>query len=115
MTRDEDRIVSIRGALREANLDALAATLPANVLLLSGYWPVVGTSLALATRHGRVALLVPEDERALASDGWAEEVWTFKPGSLLKHDGQARASGGNARASTAGLAAAKCGSPRSPL
>ena len=53
-----------------------------NVLLLSGYWPVIGTGVAVASSEGRIALLVPEDEEDLAKSGWADEVRTFKPGSL---------------------------------
>ena len=82
MERDVERLESIRAALRQADLDALVCTLPTNVLLLSGYWPVVGTSVALVTRNGRCVLLVPEGERPLAELGWADEVQTFAAGSL---------------------------------
>ncbi len=82
MSRDVDRVGSLRDALRQAGLDALVCALPANVLLLSGYWPVVGTSVAVATRDGGIALLVPEDEQDLAAHGWADEVHTFQPASL---------------------------------
>jgi len=53
-----------------------------NVLLLSGYWPVVGTGVGVASSDGRISLLVPEDEEDLAKRGWADEIRTFKPGSL---------------------------------
>jgi hypothetical protein len=43
MARDKDRMASIRDGLRQNDLDGLVAALPANVLLVSGYWPVVGT------------------------------------------------------------------------
>jgi Xaa-Pro aminopeptidase len=69
--RDRDRIDRIRGALREAGLDALICALPSNVLLLSGYWPVVGTSVAIATRDGAVGLILPKDEAELGTAGWA--------------------------------------------
>ena len=84
MTRDAERIRSVQDFLREASLDAVVCTLPVNVLLLTGYWPVVGKSLATAVRGGRTVLLVPEDERELAERGWADEVRTFEPASL--HD-----------------------------
>jgi Xaa-Pro aminopeptidase len=54
-----------------------------NVLLLSGYWPVIGVSLAIALRD-RIYLIVPEDEAELAERGWADEVITFHPHSLEK-------------------------------
>jgi Xaa-Pro aminopeptidase len=82
MSRDPARIASLQDALRTAELDALVCSLPANVLLASGYWPVVGTSLAVVARDGPVAILAPQDERELAEEGGADEVRTFQPGSL---------------------------------
>jgi len=52
------------------------------VLLLSGYWPVVGTSIAVATREGAIGLAVPEDETDLAVAGWADTTERFTAGSL---------------------------------
>lgn len=77
----EERKARIREALAEARLDAVVCALPANVLMLSGYWPVIGSSLAVATKTGTVILLVPEDEKELAESGWADEVHTFSPAS----------------------------------
>jgi Xaa-Pro aminopeptidase len=79
---DRERVERNTRALRAANLDALVCSLPSNILLLSGYWPVVGTSIAVATREGEVALLVPDDEQQLAGCGWADPVESFKPSSL---------------------------------
>jgi Xaa-Pro dipeptidase len=79
---DTERIERIQQALRKAELDALVCALPANVLMLSGYWPVVGTSLAVTNRDGHVTLIVPEDEKELAQEGWADEILTFAGGSL---------------------------------
>ncbi len=72
----------IRKALRGSQWDFLVCALPMNVLLLSGYWPVVGTGVAIAFANGRVSLLVPQDEEDLARSGWADEIRTFRPGSL---------------------------------
>ncbi len=69
--------------LADNELSAVVCALPVNVLLLSGYWPVVGKSVATAW-DDRIVLLVPEDEAQLASSGWADEVHTFKTGSLDK-------------------------------
>lgn len=82
MTRGAERIDRIRAALEAANLDALICTLPENVLMLTGYWPVVGTTVAVATAKGNIAVLAPEDEHELAASGWANEVRTYAPGSL---------------------------------
>ena len=67
MTRDHERIARIKRALDTRGLDVLVCGLRANVLLLSGYWPVIGSALAVATRDGSVGLIVPADEVELAS------------------------------------------------
>ena len=77
-----ERSDRIQNALRERQIDLLVCALPANVLMMSGYWPVVGTGVALAFSSGPISLLIPEDEADLTSSGWADEVQTFKPASL---------------------------------
>jgi Xaa-Pro aminopeptidase len=81
---DLERIERIELGLREAGLDALVCALPSNVLLLSGYWPVVGTSVAVATRDGTVGLVVPADEQDLAKAGWADVMEVMPPASLAE-------------------------------
>jgi len=80
--RDDLRIERIRRALHAEGLDAIVCGHRANVRLLTGYWPVIGNALAVATRDGAVALIVPEDERELSAGGWADPVLTFDAGSL---------------------------------
>lgn len=80
--RDTERVDRIASALQDAGLDAVVCTLPENVLLLTGYWPVVGTAVAVATSNGHCAVLTPEDESELAHSGWADEIRTYAPGSL---------------------------------
>lgn len=82
MPADADRRALIQEYLRKAELDALVCGLPANVLLVSGYWPVVGTSLAIVVRDGPTVLLAPEDEQELAKHGGADEIHTYKPAPL---------------------------------
>jgi Xaa-Pro aminopeptidase len=82
MARDHERVGRIRRALETHGLDAIVCGRRANVLLLSGYWPVIGSALAVATREGAVALIVPADEADLASSGWADAIHTFDVGSL---------------------------------
>jgi Xaa-Pro aminopeptidase len=84
MDRDEQRFDRNQQALRDSDLDALICALPMNVLLLSGYWPVVGTSIAIFTSDGAIVLLVPEDEKELATNGWADDLKTFTPASLTQ-------------------------------
>jgi Xaa-Pro dipeptidase len=78
MVRDE----VIRRTIDQTNWDLLVCSTPSNVLLLSGYWPAAGYSLAVATRDGRIVLVVPEDEDELAERSWADEVATYCPASL---------------------------------
>ncbi|HKT67786.1 MAG TPA: aminopeptidase P family N-terminal domain-containing protein, partial [Terriglobales bacterium] len=82
--RDHDRVERIRRGLQRVQLDAILCTLPDYVLLLSGYWPVIGASIAIATGEGRICLIVPEDEEELARAGWADDIRTFRPGRLDK-------------------------------
>jgi len=80
--KNPERIERVRSALRENQWDLLVCALPMNVLLLSGYWPVIGAGVVLAFSDGRIGLLVPEDEEDIARGGWADEIRTFKAGSL---------------------------------
>jgi Xaa-Pro dipeptidase len=88
MARDRERIDRLEIALKEAGLDAIACALPANVLLLTGYFPVIGRSLAVMTREREVTLIVPEDERELADSDTADNLVTFRSEAA---DGLARA------------------------
>ncbi len=85
--RDVERIERLQDGMAHAGLDAIVCSLPANVLLLTGYFPVVGTSVAIAMRDGQVILVVPEDEEELATCSGADRVLTFQPGSLERISG----------------------------
>jgi Xaa-Pro aminopeptidase len=78
MVRDE----VIRRSLEETNWDLMACSMPSNVLLLTGYWPAAGYSVAAATREGQIALVVPEDEDGVAEHSWADEIVTYCPAPL---------------------------------
>lgn len=80
--KDDERIARIRQALQDSNLDALVVSLPRHVLMLTGYAPVIGTSLAVCTREEGIGLLAPEDERQFAEQSWADQIDYFQPSSL---------------------------------
>src|SRR5262249_49192089 len=82
MTRDDIRVESIRRALDEAGLDALICALPHNVLLLSGYCPLAGAALTVATREGRTALIAPSDEMEIAERALSDEVRKYQVPTL---------------------------------
>lgn len=88
LPRDEERLRMVRDALAAESLDAVLATRPANVLLLTGYWPVIGSAVAIATREGAVVVAAPEDESSLAAESWADAVRPFSPGSLERLAGR---------------------------
>lgn len=79
---DLERRRLIQAALAGEKLDAVVCALPAYVLMISGYWPVVGTSIGIVTSDGRCVLLVPADEEELAKHGGADEVRTYSPSTL---------------------------------
>lgn len=82
MPRDKERIERIRDHLKKSEMDAIVCALPMNVLLLTGYWPIVGTAIAIVTREGQSIILAPSDEKELADAAGADEVRTFETGSL---------------------------------
>src|SRR5215472_1245769 len=55
-----DRVHRMRRAMEEARLDALVLRLPENVLLLTGFWPMVGAATLVFPREGDAALVSPD-------------------------------------------------------
>ncbi len=78
MPRDAERIERLMEAMKQTGLDALAVGLPSNVLLLTGYFPVVGKSIAVVTREGELTLFAPEDERDLADCRCGDRIVYYK-------------------------------------
>ena len=77
----QDRIIS---KLCSSNLDGLLCSLPTQVLLVSGYWPVMGASVAIFTRDGDVHLLIPEDEEEIASQSSRAGRTVFHPAAWMR-------------------------------
>jgi Xaa-Pro aminopeptidase len=80
--RDVERIAALRAELEASGLDGLICALPSNVLLLSGYWPVVGTAVALLGPGDTVVVIAPRDEYDFAEAGWADEIIALEKGGL---------------------------------
>ncbi|HWE00496.1 MAG TPA: M24 family metallopeptidase, partial [Bryobacteraceae bacterium] len=68
--------------MRANRADAVVCGLPCNVLMLTGYWPVVGNSLAILTSDGDLQLVTPADEEELARRAGVTRITTFEAGSL---------------------------------
>jgi Xaa-Pro dipeptidase len=54
-----ERLERMRRAMETARLDALILRLPENVLLLSGFWPMIGATTLVFPREGAAAILIP--------------------------------------------------------
>lgn len=82
MARDQERRSRIASMLRKEKLDALICAGPTEVLLLTGYWPVIGNSIAIVTADDEVHLLIPEDEHEIAAKSSDAELTDFRAASL---------------------------------
>ncbi len=78
----QQRIRKIQELLQRRDLAAAICCRPVNVLACTGFWPVVGDSVAIVTREGACGLLAPEDERELAAHAGVQELSTFQAASL---------------------------------
>jgi Xaa-Pro aminopeptidase len=80
--KDSERQARTVHSIRAANLDGLVCGSASEVLLLSGYWPVMAASVVLATADGEVTVMLPEDEMELAQKTcWATLV-PYRPAGL---------------------------------
>jgi Xaa-Pro aminopeptidase len=78
-TERKDRVVKI---LAEAHLDAMICNSASAVLLLTGYWPVMGASVVIFTKEGEVHVVLPEDEVDLARRTSGASLTPYQPGTL---------------------------------
>ncbi len=72
----------IRAAMKEQNLDAFLCALPSQVLLLTGFWPVMGSTVAVLTKEGEAHLVVPHDESEQAKEMSVARRHPYAPASL---------------------------------
>ncbi|WP_167759747.1 M24 family metallopeptidase [Massilia horti] len=77
-----ERLQHLQTAMGERGMSALVCTRNLNVLLASGFWPVLGAVVAIVTPEPRVLLAVPEDVGELARAGWADLVCPYQAGTL---------------------------------
>ena len=82
MAIDPERHERTVAALDASLHDALICSSPTEVLLLTGYWPVMGSSLAIFTSSGDATVIVPEDEVELAEKTSSAEIVPYKPAGL---------------------------------
>ena len=75
---DIERWERVQAKLAESKVDALVCRLTEHVLMLSGYWPVLGRSVVVFPAEGKPVLIVPVSEREEAERGWISDVRTFR-------------------------------------
>lgn len=82
MAIDNKRHDAILNALVGANYRAAICYSPTSVLLLSGYWPVLGMSVAIFAEDGQVFVVIPQDEMEIAQQSTAAKIIGYEPVSL---------------------------------
>jgi Xaa-Pro dipeptidase len=77
----------MRDALGASRLDALVVRLPENVLLLSGFWPMIGATTVVFPRDGQPICIAPECFLAETSAAlWEAEIRPYRFGVLNSPD-----------------------------
>jgi Xaa-Pro aminopeptidase len=82
MAVDPERHARTIASLTDSPYDVIVASSPTEVLLLTGYWPVMGDSIAFFTSDGEVRVVIPEDEVELAQKTSAAKLIPYKPAGL---------------------------------
>ncbi len=87
------RVTAVQAALVEERLSGLVARLPENLVMLAGYWPVLGRSALVVPATGEPVLIAPQMEREALVRTFIRDVRTFpvwKLGDPLPDDGLRR-------------------------
>jgi Xaa-Pro dipeptidase len=80
---DNIRLSRMRAALDAARLDALVVQLPENVLLLSGFWPMIGATTFVFPLEGKPVCIAPQCfMNETGADIWEAEIWLYRFGVL---------------------------------
>lgn len=80
---NEERLNRMRQAMEREKLDALVLGLPENVLLLSGFWPMIGATTLVFSLHGNSVCIIPDCYQTEASTSlWGAEAVYYQYGVL---------------------------------
>jgi Xaa-Pro aminopeptidase len=80
--QDAERRRLLLSELAKDQLAALVCFAPEDVLLVSGYWPVMSSSVAVLRRDGEVHVILPEDELELAGASAKADFIAYQPETL---------------------------------
>ena len=69
-------------AARESGFDALVCGQATEVLLLTGYWPVMASSVAVMTANGDISVILPKDELEIARKSTSAKLIPYEPAGL---------------------------------
>ncbi|MCB2209699.1 Xaa-Pro peptidase family protein [bacterium] len=76
--KDQVRTERMKKVMREAGIDVLVCRLPENIVYLSGYWPVFGSSCLIFPVDGEPVEILPVSELDYAAEGWVEDQRTYE-------------------------------------
>jgi Xaa-Pro dipeptidase len=80
---NEERLTRMRRAMEAQRLDALVLRLPENVLLLSGFWPMIGATTLVFPLHGNSVCIIPSCyEQEAAKSLWDSQSVFYGYGVL---------------------------------
>jgi len=71
------RIVQAQHALAAERLEAMICRLPEHLVMLAGYWPVIGRSALVVPASGAPMLFAPAMEEDALRRTWVSEIKTF--------------------------------------
>ncbi len=74
---DTERVRRLQTMMAKEGVDVLLCRLPENVLYTTGYWPVIGASLAVFPSNGDATLIMPYSELDYAATSWVTDKRTF--------------------------------------
>ena len=84
MASDPERHTRVLQALHRSGAGSFVCVSPSNILLLTGYWPVLGNSLALVTSSGEALVIVPQDETEIARATSSARIVPYSPASMSR-------------------------------
>ncbi|RLF19372.1 MAG: hypothetical protein DRZ82_06005 [Thermoprotei archaeon] len=79
---DKERLLRVKKAMEERDIDLIVCKNPENVLYLSGYWPVMGWSLVIFPLDDEPILIVPQAELEFAEVGWVKDIRPYETETL---------------------------------
>ena len=80
---NEERLNRMRRAMEAERLDALVLRLPENVLLLSGFWPMIGATTLVFPLHGDSVCIIPDCyQQEAAKSLWGSQTVYYGYGVL---------------------------------